>query len=87
MATVFVSSEGQITIPKAIREQLNLKPGTQVEIDIQDKQLVMKRVGPEILPDWRTMEGMIKAGPSLTEALEEEHREELALEDEKLGRL
>ena len=38
------------------------------------------------LPDWRTMGGMIKTGPSLTKALEQEHREELAREDERLRR-
>jgi hypothetical protein len=54
----------------------------------------MKRVMPKStnssngkrsgLPDWRTMRGMIRAGPSLTKALEQEHREELAREDERL---
>jgi hypothetical protein len=34
--------------------------------------------------DWRTMQGMVRSGPSLTKALEKEHREELAREDERL---
>lgn len=36
------------------------------------------------LPHWSTMQGMAADGPSLTEALEEEHREELAREDAKI---
>jgi hypothetical protein len=46
----------------------------------------MQRVA-EGLPEWRTMRGMPRNGPSLTGALEEEHREELARENQRLGRL
>ncbi len=35
-------------------------------------------------PDWRTMQGMVRTGPSLTKALEEEHAAELAREDSRL---
>ena len=87
MATVFVSSEGQITIPKEIREQLNLLPGMPVEIEVQNKQIVVTRLGSDELPDWRTMRGMFKDGPSLTDAIAEARREELEIEDEKLSRL
>lgn len=85
MTKATVSSKGQIAIPKAIRERLNLRPGTKVALDLQGEQLVMKRLVPDF-PDWRTMRGMVRGGPSLTKALEKEHREELAREDRRLRR-
>jgi AbrB family looped-hinge helix DNA binding protein len=85
MTKATISSKGQLAIPKAIRERLNLRPGTQVALDLQGEQLVMKRLVPGF-PDWRTMRGMVRTGPSLTKALEKEHREELAREDKRLRR-
>ena len=82
MTTATVSSKGQIAIPKSVRERLNLKPGTRVVIDIQGESLVMKRA-VKGFPDWRTMQGMID-GPSLTKALEEEHRAEIERDDARL---
>ncbi len=84
MVKVTVSSKGQIAIPKAVREELNLKPGTQVSIDVQGQSIVMRRVVAEY-PDWRTMRGMVRGGPSLTKALEEDRAWELE-HDEWIGR-
>jgi AbrB family looped-hinge helix DNA binding protein len=72
-----ISPEGQIVIPKAVRERLDLKAGTQVSIDVQGEALVLKRVVPTD-PDWRTMEGMARGGESLTKALMEDWAAELA---------
>jgi AbrB family looped-hinge helix DNA binding protein len=72
-----ISSKGQIVIPKAARERLNLKTGTEMSIDVHGESLVMKRFVHKY-PDWRTMQGMARAGKSLTKALEAEHRKELA---------
>jgi AbrB family looped-hinge helix DNA binding protein len=83
MTTATVSSKGQIAIPKAIRDRLNLKAGTEVRIDVQGESLVMKRVVPEF-PDWRTMEGMSKGDESLTKALEEERAAENAHYDARI---
>jgi AbrB family looped-hinge helix DNA binding protein len=77
MTKATVSSKGQIAIPKAVRERLNLKAGTEVEIDVQGESLVMKRVVSKF-PHWRTMEGMAKGGGSLTKALEEDRAAENA---------
>jgi len=71
-----ISSKGQIAIPKAIIDLLNLKPGTHVAFDVQGEQLLTKRMVSG-LPAWRTMRGMVSTGPSLTDALELEHLEEL----------
>jgi len=83
MAKATVSSKGQIAIPKAVRERLNLKAGTEISIDVQGEALVMKRLVRNF-PDWRTMQGMVKTGESLTKALEAEHRAELDRDDARL---
>lgn len=44
MRKATISSKGQSSIPKAIRERLNLKPGTQVALDVQGEQVVIKRL-------------------------------------------
>jgi AbrB family looped-hinge helix DNA binding protein len=77
MTKTTISPKGQIVIPKAVRERLNLKAGTQVSIDVQGEALVMKRLVPSY-PDWRTMRGMARGGESLTQALMEERAAELA---------
>jgi hypothetical protein len=65
---------------------VKLEPGAEVALEIEDERLVIQRVEPG-LPDWRTIRGMLRNGPSLTGALEEEHREELARENQLLSRL
>jgi AbrB family looped-hinge helix DNA binding protein len=85
MTTATISSKGQIAIPKAVRDRLNLKAGTKVVIDVQGEALVMKRVVPEF-QDWRTMEGMSKGPESLTKALEEERAAENAYYSARIRR-
>jgi AbrB family looped-hinge helix DNA binding protein len=80
MTTATISSNGQIAIPKALRERLHLEAGTQLSIDVQGEQLVMKRVNRRY-PDWRTMEGMLRGGESLTQALLDERAAERAHDD------
>lgn len=84
MTETTLSAEGQISIPKAILERLHLEPGTRLSLDVQGQQLILERLA-SALPDWRTMQGMVRTGPSLTAALEEEHAAELAREDTRLG--
>ncbi len=79
-----VSSKGQIAIPKAVRERLNLKAGTEVTIDVQGEALVMKRMVRNF-PDWRTMRGMAKGGERLTDALTKERAAELAHDNVRIN--
>jgi AbrB family looped-hinge helix DNA binding protein len=83
MTKATISSKGQIAIPKAVRQRLNLKAGTEISIDVQGEALVMRRLVRNF-PDWRTMQGMVRGGESLTQALEAEHRAELARDDARL---
>ena len=80
MTKATISSKGRIAIPKAVRERLNLKAGTEISIDVQDDALVVKRLAKNF-PDWRKMQGMVREGESLTHALEAEHRAEIARDD------
>ena len=67
----------------AVCERLNLLAGTEVSIDVQGDALVMKRFS-QSYPDWRTMQGMVREGESMTKALESEHRDELTRDDARL---
>ena len=84
MTKATISSNGQIAIPKAVRERLNLKGGTEVSIDVQGEALVMKRLVRNF-PDWRTMRGMAKGGESLTKALMEDRAAELARDSARIN--
>jgi AbrB family looped-hinge helix DNA binding protein len=41
-----LSSKGQVTIPKKIREAIGLKEGDLVAYEIKDQVVTFKRVGP-----------------------------------------
>ena len=44
-ATLTLSANGQITLPKKIREKMNLKPGDKIEYDLTaDNQLQLTRM-------------------------------------------
>jgi len=83
MTTTRISPKGQIVIPKAVRERLNLKAGTQVSIDVQGEALVMKRLG-SVVPDWHTMRGMFREGPNLLHDLAADHAAEIARENDRI---
>jgi AbrB family looped-hinge helix DNA binding protein len=84
MTKATVSSKGQIAIPKAVRERLKLKPGTELAIEVQGETLLMRRMASGF-PDWRTMRGMAKGKG--TKALEEERAEERARDDARIAGL
>ena len=46
MQTSKISSKGQITIPREIREKLGLEPGHLVAYEVRDGEVVLKRVEP-----------------------------------------
>lgn len=83
MTKATISPKGQIVIPKAVRERLNLKAGTQVSIDVQGEVMVMKRLVRNY-PDWRTMRGMARRGESLTKALMDDRASELAHDNARI---
>lgn len=38
-----ITSKGQVTIPKAIRDQAGLEPGTEVEFVVEGNRILVKR--------------------------------------------
>jgi AbrB family looped-hinge helix DNA binding protein len=45
MATV--TSKGQVTLPKEIRDRLGLGPGSQVRFDVEDGRVILRKQAPE----------------------------------------
>ena len=84
MTQTTISLKGQIVIPKAVRERLNLKAGTQVSIDVQGESLVMRRLVRNY-PDWHTMRGMAKGGESLTKVLMDDRAAEVARDNARIN--
>lgn len=47
MSTV-VTTKGQVTIPKAVRDRLGIRPGTEVEFEpTEDGRFVLTKAGPK----------------------------------------
>ena len=54
MAATRVTSKGQVTIPKPVRDAMNIKPGDEVEFVRQDGQFVLQRlVREDAFRKWR----------------------------------
>jgi len=70
---VQLSSKGQLVIPKAIREALNLRAGAQFHVQVDKDKIILEPVTPSIVD---ALYGKY-AGENLLEALETEHRQEL----------
>jgi AbrB family looped-hinge helix DNA binding protein len=68
-----VSSRGQVVIPQEIRERLHLKEGSELEVEVENDHLVLRKT--KSAGGWRAWQGKFK-GVDLTKALEEEHRAE-----------
>jgi len=68
-----VSSKGQVVIPQEIRERLHLKEGSELDVEVEDDRLVLRKA--KAPREWRSWQGRFK-GVNLTKALEEERRAE-----------
>lgn len=60
MATVTVSSKGQLVLPKQIRERLKLKAGDRVDLQIEDDEKIVLRPLRKSLAD---LEGFLPKPP------------------------
>ena len=76
-AVATVSSKGQLVIPAEMREALGIEPGTRVTIRRKGEELILtpatREAAREILLRLR---GMTAGGPSMTDELIRERREE-----------
>lgn len=48
MPTSTLTSRGQTTIPKSIREALQLQPGDRVEFLLDDDRVILRRAGADL---------------------------------------
>jgi AbrB family looped-hinge helix DNA binding protein len=85
MATVRVSTKGQIVIPAEMRRRRGLTPGSHVSIEETDQGIVLRSTEELI----RSTRGMLRhlGGKPLTQELLEERRRDLELEEARFERL
>ena len=76
-----VSSKGQVTIPKATREQLGIAAGAELEVLVDQQTIQLRKIEPR----WRRWGGVL-AGSGLLQELEREHREEIARDEARIRR-
>ena len=58
--TARVTVKGQVTIPKAVREQLEIRDGDAVALEVTDGVAILRRVRPI---DLRDFFGLLAEGP------------------------
>jgi AbrB family looped-hinge helix DNA binding protein len=66
-----MTSKGQITVPKVVRERLELEPGDQVLFRLQDDQAVLART-----PNFLDLAGVVPVPPEKRGASWDEIRRE-----------
>ena len=77
MEKVTVSSKGQIAIPKAVREALNLSEGTKLTLEVRGQEIVLSKK-----PAWRKLQGA-GAGGDLMSAFAAFKKQEREREDSR----
>lgn len=85
MPIVKTSAKGQVVIPTAFRQKIGLKPGARVLITLTDQDTVILRPVPD--NPIQAACGLLKGGPSLTQALLKERQEDRKREEAKYARL
>lgn len=73
-----LSSKGQLIIPKGIRRSLSLGPGSQFQVEVVDRKIILEPISNTSLVD--QLYGKY-SGTDMLDALEKEHR--LEVQDEQ----
>ena len=84
MPVVKTLAKGQVVIPKDIRQALGIAPGTKLHVRIEGKEVVLFPLPADPI---RALRGIAKGGPSMTQALLEDRRQELEREEKNFARL
>ncbi|MBA3298664.1 MAG: AbrB/MazE/SpoVT family DNA-binding domain-containing protein [Thermoleophilaceae bacterium] len=79
MTTTKVGPKGQVVIPKAVRDQLAIRPGDEVVVEAVDGEARVRR-----LPAGEALLGLLEDGAG-TADIEAEHRRELEREERKIA--
>ena len=83
MKIVTTSAKGQIVIPKAIREDLDIKAGQKLSVEVKGDHLELY---PLPLDPIKHLRGIFKGGPSLTKELIKERKRDYEREEAKIAR-
>jgi AbrB family looped-hinge helix DNA binding protein len=78
---VRLSTKGQLVIPRKFREALGLEAGTQFEVELKADRIILTPVMPQA--PLAELYGKYK-GTNLLDALEADHKQELAQEGKAL---
>jgi AbrB family looped-hinge helix DNA binding protein len=68
-----VSTKGQFVIPAEIREALGIRPGTRIAVLREGNRIILEPVNKEYV---RALRGSLAGGPSMTDELLKDRREE-----------
>jgi len=68
-----LSSKGQVVIPRKVREELNLQPGTVLRVHVDGRRIVLEPVSQALVAE---LYGMFE-GVDMLSDLEEEHAREV----------
>lgn len=87
-----IDTKGRVTLPKAVREDLGLEPGTEVEVHDEDGRVVIEpeRDPEDVIADLERMTGEIERVPGEGASLGEDlfarkHREAIRRGAERDG--
>jgi antitoxin PrlF len=72
-----VSEKGQVTIPKALRERLGIRPGEELDFDEEEGRLVARKLSPRDPVD--AVYGILELGLPVDELIDEMRGEPDAL--------
>jgi antitoxin PrlF len=65
-----ITSKGQVTIPKAVRDLLDLKPGTEVKFRYANKEIILERADGTRPPSrFEKLRGHAGPGPTTDELM------------------
>ncbi len=68
-----VTSKGQVTIPKAVRDMLEIGPGSEVEFALEDGKIVIRKAGERkpLKSRFESMRGILKTDQTTDEIMRE----------------
>jgi AbrB family looped-hinge helix DNA binding protein len=78
MERVTISSKGQIAIPKAVRDALNLSEGTRLALEVRGHEIILSKE-----PSWKRLQGAGADRPELMRLFAEHRKAEREREDSR----
>ncbi|MBM3668458.1 MAG: AbrB/MazE/SpoVT family DNA-binding domain-containing protein [Actinobacteria bacterium] len=64
-----ISSKGQVTLPKSVRDALGIEPGDQLEFEVRGNEFVGRKKRTKV--DWSQFRGILADGRSTDEIMRE----------------